>query len=212
MAKKNGKISISEFEKIMNEFSNVVKVKWMGIEIEIKRTLSLMEAIMFSNDIVSNCYNEETGDFTPEVMDAVIRCDILQMYGNFTLPKDTEKAYELSYKTDAVDVILENIDGGQLESIISAATKKIEFMKNTKESAIRNELDMLANDLNQLVSMISGGVSNLSEEEIKNFVSAVEDNVIDYDELLRLYNTRMNAQNKSESDDMNTGDIDGSDN
>ena len=204
MAKKNGKISISEFEKIMNEFSNVVKVKWMGIEIEIKRTLSLMEAIMFSNDIVSNCYNEETGDFTPEVMDAVIRCDILQMYGNFTLPKDTEKAYELSYKTDAVDVILENI--------ISAATKKIEFMKNTKESAIRNELDMLANDLNQLVSMISGGVSNLSEEEIKNFVSAVEDNVIDYDELLRLYNTRMNAQNKSESDDMNTGDIDGSDN
>ena len=55
------KINIDEFKAAINAISTPdTVVEWHGIEMTIKRLLSLEEMLTFVNDVVSSCFEEKT--------------------------------------------------------------------------------------------------------------------------------------------------------
>lgn len=207
MGKKINKISINSFEKAMKEnFSDIVVVKWYGIDIEIRPTISLVDAAEFISNIVSAAISDD-GDYMPEFVDFVMRCNVLTKYANFTISDNTEKTYDLVYKTNAFDTVMEQINKRQLDAIMNSSMQKIEFEKQVALSNITRDTIDAIEAINKMQRQMEEILDGISNEDMQRFVNAVGENEIDYDELVRAYSERGDALIKDIKDDINVEEI-----
>lgn len=212
MAKKTNKVSITAANNVIKEhFNEDIVVDWYGVSVEIKKTISLNKALEFTNDIVQNCYIEgDVYDYRPEIVDFVVRCNILQMYANFTMPKDTNDMYDFVYKTDAVETVVQYINGEQLESIVNSALRKIDFLKEKHIAEIELEIQKMASDLGQVMTLVSDWLGNISQEDATKITNFITDGGIDYEALLEAYKNI--EYGDTDNNDMSLGDDDANDN
>ena len=212
MAKKVNKVSITSENNIIKEhFDEDIVIDWYGVSVEIKKTIPLNKALEFTDDIVQNCYIEgDVYDYRPEIVDFVVRCDILQMYANFTMPKNTSDMYDFVYKTDAVETVVQYINGEQLDSIVNSALRKIDFLKEKHIAEIELEIQKMASDLGQVMTLVSDWLANISKEDIDKVTNFITDGGIDYEALLKAYKNIDN--NDANDNDVNLGDNDVNDN
>lgn len=172
MAKKEDRISINALEKVAKEnFTPVVTKEWFGLEVSIRRTLPLAEVLMFTEDIVNNCFTPN-GTFIPQVMDFAIKEGILTRYANFTMPSNAEKQYELVYATDAVDMVMEEIDNEQLKAIIDAADRKIDYLCDANIKETREQLCKLFATFDKLAKIAGTTFDGMKPEDMQKFISA----------------------------------------
>lgn len=204
MGKKINKISINSFEKTMKEnFSDIVVVKWYGIDIEIRPTISLVDAAEFISNIVSAAISDD-GDYMPEFVDFVMRCNVLTKYANFTISDNTEKTYDLVYKTNAFDTVMEQINKRQLDAIMNSSMQKIEFEKQVALSNITRDTIDAIEAINKMQRQMEEILDGISNEDMQRFVNAVGENEIDYDELVRAFSEKGNELIEDIKDDINT--------
>lgn len=207
MGKKINKISINSFEKAMKEnFSDIVVVKWYGVDIEIRPTISLVDAAEFISNIVSAAISDD-GDYMPEFVDFVMRCNVLTKYANFTISDNTEKTYDLVYKTNAFDTVVEQINKRQLDAIMNSSMQKIEFEKQVALSNITRDTIDAIEAINKMQRQMEEILDGISNEDMQRFVNAIGENEIDYDELVRAYSERGDELIKDIKDDINVEEI-----
>ena len=186
MAKTENRISVNTFEKIMREhFTPVVTVKWHEAEITVKRSLSLVEMMEFAQSVAESCFDETRG-FVPELADFVIRSNILEMYGNFRLPEDLKKRYELLYNTDAVETVMANANRQQLQELVDAIDRKIRYLCDTRV----NELSARFRDVAQAMEAMSKSAGEVFEgvtaDDLKKLIRAVgEHGKIDEEKIVK---------------------------
>lgn len=199
MAKKENRISVNAFEKVANEnFSNTVTKEWFGVEVSIRRTLPLREALMFTEDIVNACFAAD-GAFIPQVMDFAIKDGILTRYANFTMPSNTEKQYELIYTTGAADMVLEEIDREQLDSIIDAADRKIDYLCDANIKEVRTKLEDVLMAFEEMGNSFEKMFDGVTSEDIKNMVSAIGDiGNLDESKIVEAYMKQRDAESHGE--------------
>ena len=150
------KINIDEFKAAINAISTPdAVVEWHGIEMTIKRLLSLEEMLTFVNDVVSSCFEEKTGEYIPEIKDFAIRCSIMESYAGFVLPSDLSEKYSMIYNSDIVSFIVKHIDKNQFESILSSIDDKIEHQA-------QNNIEAINKQMNELIAGFSTIEQNLS--------------------------------------------------
>lgn len=141
MSKKSNKISINKLESTMQD--NVVSMPMAGhedIEIVVRRVLPLRDVMQFVEDVVSSCVDRTTGDYIPEVQAFATRASVLTQYANFTLPKDSEKQYEIVYNTDAFQQVLGAIDRVQYDEILYAINERIKHELAMIESSMAGQI------------------------------------------------------------------------
>ena len=132
MAKNDKRISIAAFDKVAKEQAvNDTVFDWHGVEITVKYTLGLTDMMEFVHDAAESCFSE-SGAFVPEVMDFVIKSNILSRYARFTLPDNLEHRYALIYETDAVDVVCEHINERQLQEITASIKRRVNYVCESK--------------------------------------------------------------------------------
>ena len=188
MAKKENRISINALEKIAKEnFAPVVTKEWFGIEVSIKRTLPLAEVLMFTEDIVNACF-APNGTFLPQVMDFAVKEGILTRYANFTMPSNTEKQYELVYATDAVEMVMEEIDNEQLEAIIDAADRKIDYLCDANIKEVRTKLDAILKTFEEMGTTVERMFDGMTPEDLHKMVASIgTDNKLDEGKIVAEY-------------------------
>jgi len=185
---KSKKVSVAAFEKVMKEMKAPVRViDWHGVELHIKRTLSLEEVIAFADAVTKSCFMEETNAYVPEVKVFAIKCCILELYAGFTLPANVMRRYELIYNTDAVDVVLQHIDTRQLDEIIDAISEKVGNKANENASALKKQMYDVYSVLNSLSGQVSKIFSDISPDDVSNLIGAISDNGIDEDKIVQAY-------------------------
>lgn len=175
MAKKDTKrVSISAWEKVMKEhFDNTpVHVDWNGIEVEVKKLLPLKEMIVFVEEIVEACFGKD-GVFLPQAEPFAIRSGVLSHYAGFAMPESLEKQYELVMGTDAADVVLMNINRAQLDDLIEAADRKIDFICDSNAMTAKAEADKVLAAFQELGESMKAVFGDMSAEDIQKVLSAV---------------------------------------
>lgn len=193
MAKKGSRISINKLEDVMMENVTVIPMNEnKDANITIRRTLPLRDMMQFVENVVSSCVDVDAASYTPEIKDFAIRSEILSTYANFNLPSNVEKQYELVYRTNALDQVMEHIDKRQLDEIKTAINERIAHEVNMIETALSAKTnDMMAhietmidqfetvfdginnNDFNGIMKKISE-MSSITEESIAKAVLDIQ--------------------------------------
>lgn len=178
MKKKANRISVSQFEKIVKK-NEIVKVPFeegSDTNIEIIPTLPLDDMIEFVEVVVESCIDSESGDYTPQVFDFVVKREILTKYANFNMPQNVAKQYEFIYCSNVIDTVLMHINQLQFREIVTSIEKKIKFMLDNVNITAAHDLATLTNQMTALIqqsdSMIKS-VSSLSELDEEALAKAV---------------------------------------
>lgn len=193
--KKSKKISITAFDKIMREENTPIEIiEWHGIDVTIRKTLSLKDALIFVDTVSKSCFDSETGAYMPEVKVFAMKCCILEMYANFSLPANVEHKYDLVYNTDAVDTVLKHINMRQLNELTDAISEKVDNMAQANIENINKQMNDVYNAFNELQNHFGQILSGVNAEDVSKLVQSIAEGKIDEDKIVQAYL----SQNKSE--------------
>lgn len=196
------KIDINVFKAAVEaNSSQEITTEWHGIEMVIKRCLSLEEMMTFVNDVVSSCFEEKTGEYIPEIKDFAIRCSIMESYAGFVLPKDVSEKYSLIYNSDIIPFIVQNVEQNQFNAMLSSIDEKIKHCAQNNIEAINKQINELIagfSTIEQNLSNIFGGIDN---ETISKIAGAIAGGSFDEKKLVDAFKEQMN---NSQSQDISS--------
>lgn len=172
----NKKVSITAFEKVMKENAvSVTEVDWLGEKIAVKRTISMTEMLEMVNFVVDSCFQDGYG-YMPEMKDFATSCSVLTHYGNFTMPDNIEKAYEMVYSEvgrAAIEAILRVADGKQFRSIMDAIDEKIQNRCDSYVSEIQKRADETVEALEKLADSVGALFAGVDAGDIEKLTKAL---------------------------------------
>ena len=130
MAKKNN-VSINALEKYCKQTAPAVVEQTIPLNDEesltfiIKPRLSLEDCVRFIEDVVSEYINPKDTMVVPIAKEFIIGQNLLTYYANFTMPSNTEKAFDLVMGSfNIMNMILEHIDRNQYGMLLRAIDER----------------------------------------------------------------------------------------
>ncbi len=174
MAKKESRISVNKLEDIVKE--NNVVVPMIGneeVKITIRRVLPLEDVMQFVTDVVSSCVNPDTGEYIPEAKDFAIKSGILSVYANFNLPSKVEKQYDLIYRTDVVEQVVQYIDRNQFQEIRDAIDENISHKIRVTESIAAAQVRELMARVSGIVEQVERLFGTVGEDGLGSVVQKI---------------------------------------
>ena len=174
MAKKKiQKISVNAMDEIMKRFDAVETIEWNGLQVVIKKNLSLEEMMTFANSVVKSCFDQASGAYMPEVKDFAIRANVLDMYTNFTLPKDLSKQYDMVIRSGAVEMVLNYINYTQFNELVKAIDSKLQNTADANIQAFITKLDNVTTAFSDMQTEMEKMFSGVDTEDIGKLVGAI---------------------------------------
>ena len=171
--KKTQRISINAMDEIMNRYETVETVEWNGLQVVIKKNLSLEEMMTFANSVVKSCFDQSSGAYMPEVKDFAIRANVLDMYTNFTLPKDLSKQYDMVIRSGAVEMVMNHINFTQFSELMKAIDAKLQNTADANIQAFITKLDAVTSAFTNMQEQMESMFSNFDAEEVSKFISSI---------------------------------------
>lgn len=187
-------VSVNAFERAAKEqLKGSVTESWFGTEVNIRRTLPLVEMLRFVKDLTEACFLED-GTFVPEMMEFTVKSGILTYYANFRLPENLKKQYELIYGTDAVDMVRAHINLSQLNEIVEAANRKIEYLCDSDIRALRAKLDELVSAMKAVGEETSSMFEGVDPADVQKLIGSLEGGGVDERKIVDAYLSHMEQQ------------------
>jgi len=194
------KVSINALEKCVEESApSIVNVEWRGIEVTITRRLSLSDMMKFVDGVTNLCFSDD-GTYMPEIKDFATRCNVLEMYANFTLPSNIEKRYELVYACDVYATIMGSIDRTQFEVMLAAIDDKIDNRAQANVEAINRQMNELYAAFENLESRLSAVFDGIDGDTMKQLIGAMSNGKLDEQKLMDAYLDAKKSEGTDETD------------
>lgn len=153
-------------------------ITWNGMNIAVKRTIGLKDAIAMVDDIVGMSFLED-GTYVPHMTDFAARINVVFRYTDFALPEDIEQQYELIYATSLYLDVARHIDTIQTNDLMLAAERKIDMMCDSNVLAVRHGIEKLLNTLEGLEQKMESTFNGVSGEDVANLAGAVKKDTVD---------------------------------
>lgn len=182
------RISINALENVMKETrKEATVIQWNGLEVVIKYRLSLVELLNFANAVAMSCFASDTNEYIPEAREFAIRSNVLDTYANFNLPKDPKQMYELVFGTDAYEFVLNYIDRGQFDELVSSIDKKLNVlsMKNVEAEMLR--LSEAIESFEDLRDGIEDMLDSVDPRELSIISDAISDGTLTSEGIVNAY-------------------------
>ena len=155
--------------------NNEVTCIWNGIEIKIKKRLSIFEMKVLFDNIYERCFSNEDGSYQPEYRDFADRASVVAMYTDLEMPQLVQDQYDLVFMTDLYYFVGDNIDQMQFASIMDAVDEKVKESVDSKTSEIEDTLSTVAN----LTEMFSTLFDGIDPKEASAVLKTIAENGID---------------------------------
>lgn len=188
MSNKMKIISADDIEKYINDrYQHTAVAEWNGLEIVVKRHLSLAEATKFVDACVNACFDSDTAVYAPEMKDTAIGSSIVAFYTNIDLPESVEKQYELIYHSEILDSIKPYIDQNQLNSIICAVDKKVEYLVRVNTEMVNRQIRDLQSAAENIQNQLSDMFNDINIDDVKNVIGSLSEKGLDEEKLVKAY-------------------------
>lgn len=171
--KKTQRISVNAMDEMMKRYQTTETVEWNGLQVVIKKNLSLEEMMTFANSVVKSCFDQASGAYMPEVKDFAIRANVLDMYTNFTLPKDLGKQYDMVVQSGAVEMVLNYINYAQFNELVKAIDSKLQNTADANIQAFITKLDNVTTAFSDMQTEMEKMFSGVDTEDIGKLVGAI---------------------------------------
>ena len=182
MASKQIKVSVNKLEKYCKDIYNGLELVEREFKIsdgdtvtyQIKPQLSLEECIKFIDDVVSECVRTEDMMFIPIAKQFVTKKNIMTYYGNFTMPKDINKAFEFVMASGRIiDAILSSINTAQYNMLCDSIDEGISFEQRKMVSAQELRTSAVITEVRQFTERMSGLFDGVDGEQMASFISGI---------------------------------------
>ena len=182
------RITVNAFENVMKETYTPTEVfDWNGIEVTVKKHLSLQEMLEFVDSVVKSCFANESHAYMPEVKDFAIKVCVLEKYANFTMPRNVESKYALVSYTDAFAQVLRHIDLGQFGEINVAIENKVANLAQANIEAVNKQMNELYSAFDNLQTQLASLFEGINGEDMKAVVEALSNGALDEEKLVKAY-------------------------
>ena len=160
----NENVTAQELLEVIKDTEQTTTIDYCGMKIQVKNYLFPADMFGFVSDVVSLCFDEDTGAYHPEVKDFAIRCETIEKYTGIKLPDDMDERCRLAYESKLVDAIEDVADFKQMNAIHIAinsalqhkASQSIEQL-NLRMGAIASAFEELENKLTDMFSGVDTG-------------------------------------------------------
>lgn len=195
------RISIEAFEKGVAEAVGepTANVDWHGNAVFVRKHLALLPMMEFVAEVVGNCFDDDTGEYRPELRDFAIRRAVLTKYANFSLPKDVEHCYELVIGCDVYNAILNIIDEAQFREMLKAVDDKIAHRASEIIEASKARNDELYAKLSELESSLGAIFNGVDAATIRALTSAMSDGRFSPEAIVKAYMSQKEDGDKVDS-------------
>lgn len=175
MAKDIKRVSINKFEQALNTENIITEtlVDTEDVTIQIKKTITLPEMMLFVQEVIEACIDGENGEYIPEAYDFAVRSAVLTRYANFAMPANLDKQYWLVYNTRAFQQVINHINEYQFNDIIRAIDRKIKYMLDVMSSAAVSKIHEVIDKFNDIAETGEKVFGGASADEMANFVNGV---------------------------------------
>lgn len=184
--KKINKVSVGDMEKALKSGERTIEADWFGVSVTVTPTLSLTDMLEFVNNVVESCFSDD-GEYIPEVREFAVRRNTLEKYGNFRMPTDVHKCYDLLYGTDAFEWIKGYINEAQYADIMVAVEDKIQFRLDSMVDSLRVKMEEFLGAMNALQEQTKHVFDGMSDEDMKKLVGAIEHGGMSEEKLVAAY-------------------------
>lgn len=181
-------------EKInAKDLENFVDVAGDTIElgdyvIEVKPYLPIIDMLGFVDSVANSCFGSDTDEYMPEIKDYAIRREVFNRYTNIELPSDVTEEYDFIYKFSGLYFdILNIIDNSQFDVMCRAIDNKIVAALQVNANSMKKQMDELYYSFDRLVKDVTKKFDGISEDDIKNLTSAINNGEFDDDKLLEKF-------------------------
>lgn len=186
-AKQTKRVSVNAMDEIMKDVENVVHVEWKGLDVEVKKFLSLQEMLDFVDSVVKSCFHAETGEYLPQVKDFAIRCNVLEHYAHFALPRKIETQYDIVMQSGAYEMIQEHINESQFTEMLRSIDAKVKHIADANAQAALDKVETALAAINDFSDKMSEMFSGVGAEDIANVMKAISDHGLDETKLVEAY-------------------------
>lgn len=181
MANKTKRLSINALENaIKDNYPTTTTVEWNGLQVVIRRNITLTEMMALVDSVISNCFSEQDGLYRPELKDFAIKSATIELYTNLSTPANVHKKYDLIYAaSDIWRVIMANIDMGQFDDMLLAIDEKLGNMASANVSLIGKQISSMNNALEDVQAHLSSLFDGIRSEDMKGFIEAMSKGALD---------------------------------
>ena len=161
-------------------------VNWHGVDVTVRKTITLAEMLGMVRDIVTSCYDEDQ-KYLPEVFDFAAAVSLLSRYANIDMPGDIEEQYALVVGTDLYSMIAGEVNQRQLDQILEAARAHIEYINCEHSNFVMSRISELSESLEAVAGRVKDVFDGVNAEDLQNVIKAVGENGIDMDKVVQTY-------------------------
>ena len=176
MANKIKKVSVNSLEKAVSEHAtnDLVEKEWGGISFVVKPLLSFKEMLTFVDGVVKSCFTPTDGTYIPEIKDFAIRCSIIEIYANLSMPSNVEKRYSIACGCDdLIDTIMSCVNKRQFHAMIEAIDEKIEHTAEANISDITSRINDVYTSFAAIENQFADIFGNVNKDDIGKMVSSL---------------------------------------
>lgn len=171
--KKTPKISVNTIDEIMKRFAETETIDWNGLQVVIKKNLSLEDMMAFANSVTKSCFDQASGAYMPEIKDFAIRANVVDFYTNFTLPKDLTKQYDMVIRSGIVETVLNYVNFAQFSELTKAIDAKLQNTADANIQAFIQKLDKVTAAFTHMQEQMETMFSGVNNEDVSKFISTV---------------------------------------
>ena len=158
------------------------------MRVEIKPSLTYPEMLAFVNAVTNACFDDDTGEYMPEVRDYATRYAIVKMYTNIVLPEDNDECYVFLYDhTNLIKNVVSAIDEEQFDAMDRSISAKIASLVDGNTKAMNSRMENLYSSISELTEQFEKIFANISEEDINQIVTALEESGLDENKFVEIY-------------------------
>lgn len=189
MADKIKKISVNKLDGLFRDEVSMSAVEWRGVNVFVKRRLTISEVISFVNTVVDSCTIVNDNTYTPELKSFAINACVISLYTNISLPKSSEKQYEyvciMSEVGGLIDDIKKIIDINQYNDIIYAIDEKIRVFIDKQNSMIDAKVNDICAAFENITSQFGAMFDGVDSADVMNMVKNIGKMDISQEDMLK---------------------------
>lgn len=188
----NEKVTAHDLLEAISEIEQTTTIGYCGLKVQVKNYLSPAEMFGFVGDVVSVCFDDDTGAYHPEVKDFAYRCEVIERYTGIELPDDMDERCLLAYESKLVDAIEDVAEYKQLSAIQIAIDKALEHKANQSIEQLNLRMGAIASAFEELENKLTDMFSGVDSDDLAKLTQAVANGGFDEARLVDEFVKRRN--------------------
>lgn len=140
-----------------------------GDKINVKNAIGIIDFGVIVRSVADYCFDDETGEYHPEYLDALIDINIVGYYTDYTLPDDIQSQYDAVIGDGIIDQVEQYLNLRQIHELKTAVFRAVEQRnaENTSVAAIQ-----MINTARE-IERVAGSIQNIDKDEIKKLLDYI---------------------------------------